>query len=582
MNETTGSDLEQQIAKIVSTHGADKSALLPVLRAIQAIFHHVPHTAMQQVATSLSLSLAHVEGVTNFYHFLSTVPRGRYDIFLSDCIIDYLHGREDIVRLLCEKLGTPLGSTRSDGHVSINDTSCTGLCDQGPAALINGHAVPHLDEQRIDRIASLIEEHVPLQLWPDEMFYIADTVRQRGPVLKDNLQPGTALRKAVSGNREALLEQLDHSGLRGRGGAGFPTALKWRLCRETPGDHYIVCNADEGEPGTFKDRELLRRHAHTLFEGMTLAAWVTGAREGFLYLRGEYLFLQEQLEQTLTERRRSNLLGEQICALTDFDFDITLRLGAGAYICGEESALLESLEGNRARPRNRPPYPVTHGLHGQPTVVNNVETFIAAAHIALHGSDWFAAIGTEHSRGSKLLSISGDCARPGIYEFPFGTPLAEILASCGAEDLSGVQMGGPSGSWITPDEFHRRLAFEDLSTGGSLMVFSRERDLLEMVHNFSRFFARESCGFCTPCRVGSSLLSRLMEKVCRGRADGDDLDRLRQLGKVMASTSHCGLGQTAANPILTTLEKEPQRYQQRLDRSGFYPDFDPKRELHPE
>ena len=573
--------LHQIVTDILVRHGSDTTALLPILREIQARFSHIPRQAMQQVATALSLPLAQVEGVAGFYHFLSTTPRGRYDILVSDCIVDQLHGREDVVRQLCNRLDTPLGETRSDGWVSINDTSCTGMCDQGPAILINGRAVPRLDERRVAQIVSLIEEHTPLQQWPDELFHVTGNVRRQGPLLKSALPPGSALQKAVSATPEVLLEQLQDSGLRGRGGAGFPTALKWRLCRETPGNHYVVCNADEGEPGTFKDRELLRRDAHTLFEGMTLAAWVTGAREGFLYLRGEYLFLQEQLERTLAERRRSNLLGDQICALTDFDFDITLRLGAGAYICGEESALLESLEGNRARPRNRPPYPVTHGLHGQPTAVNNVETFIAAAHIALHGSDWFAAIGTEHSRGSKLLSISGDCARPGIYEFPFGTPLAEILASCGAEDLSGVQMGGPSGSWITPDEFHRRLAFEDLSTGGSLMVFSRERDLLEMVHNFSRFFARESCGFCTPCRVGSSLLSRLMEKVCRGRADGGDLDRLRQLGKVMASTSHCGLGQTAANPVLTTLEKEPQRYQQRLDRSGFSPDFDPERELHP-
>ena len=579
MNEATSPNLEQQIATLIQVYGTDRTALLPILRNIQALFHHVPPEAIRQVADKLSLPPAHVEGVTSFYHFLSSQPRGQYDIHLSDCIIDQLQGREEIVRLLCDRLGTPLQTTRSDRRVSIGSTSCTGLCDQGPAMLINGRAIPRLDKPRIAQIATLIEKNTPLERWPEALFHIDSTIRQRGALLNEPLLRGSALQHAISTSRESLLDELEHSGLRGRGGAGFPTALKWRLCRETAGNHYVVCNADEGEPGTFKDRELLRHHPHALIEGMTLAAWVTGAREGFIYLRGEYLFLEQPLQQVLSERREAGLLGEQIGGVAGFNFDITIHLGAGAYICGEESALLESLEGNRPHPRNRPPYPVTHGLHGQPTVVNNVETFIFAAHIALHGSDWLRAIGTEKSPGSKLLSISGDCARPGIYEFAFGTPLKEILDTCGADDPLGVQMGGASGSWITPDAFHRRLAFEDLATGGSLMVFGQNRDLLEIRHNFSRFFAHESCGFCTPCRVGTSLQNRLVEKIRLGRASTADLETLRQLGKVMASTSHCGLGSTAANPVLTTLESAPQHYRQRLDPSGFTPDFNLEQEL---
>ena len=570
---------ESWITGLAATCGGDATALLPILHEAQERFAHIPRAVMQQIARTLSLPLAQVEAVVEFYHFFSSQPRGRYDILLSSCVIDRMRGGDESARLLCERLRVTPGGRRADGVVSVRHTSCTGMCDQGPALLVNGHAIAGLERERVEQVASLIERQIPLREWPRGLFRIAGNIRRSGPLLSGEIPPGAALQRALSLGRKGLLERLERSGLRGRGGAGFPTALKWRACREAPGEHYVVCNADEGEPGTFKDRELLRRHAHAVFEGMTLAAWVIGARRGFLYLRGEYRFLLQHLEQVLAERRGMGLLGERIGGGRDFCFDIAIRLGAGAYICGEESALLESLQGNLPRPRNRPPYPVTHGLFGQPTVVNNVESFAAAAHIALNGDRWLTARGTEHSRGSKLLSISGDCARPGIYEFAFGTPLEEILDACGARDLLGVQMGGPSGNWITPAEFQRSLAFEDLSSAGALMVFGRERDLLEIVHGFSRFFAHESCGFCTPCRVGTGLQARLVEKLRLGRGCDRDLERLRSLGELMSATSHCGLGQSAPNPVLTTLEKELQRYRERLVSNATTPDFDPGQEL---
>ncbi len=568
MGSASGSVTKQDTADILARYESDPFLLLPILQEFQDRFHFVPPQAKEAIARHLSLPLSHVEGVVGFYHFLSDEPRGEYEILLSDCIIDHFRGRESIRQRLCDQFSTRTESAQADARVSIRQTACTGLCDQGPAALVNGYAIAALDVQRVEQMVALIRCHIPVNQWPETLFQIESNIRLPGPLLYADLVPGKALERAFQETPEALLTRLERSGLRGRGGAGFPTGMKWRLCRETPGEHYLVCNADEGEPGTFKDRELLRHHAHAVLEGMTLGAWVTGAAEGYLYLRGEYRFLRPVLEQTLRERRKAGLLGEDIGGMKGFDFDITIRLGAGAYICGEESALLESLQGNRPRPRNRPPFPVTHGLRGQPTLVNNVETFAAVTFIALHGSEWLRNDGTETSPGSKLLSISGDCSRPGIYEFPFGTSIHEILDTCGAQSPMGVQVGGPSGNFITPREFTRRLAFDDLSTGGSFMIFNGERDLLEVIENFTRFFARESCGFCTPCRVGTSLQERLIKDLRQGKMRKEELPTLQQLGRIMATASHCGLGKTAANPVMTTLEKAPQYYQRAFVQTG--------------
>ena len=256
------------------------------------------------------------------------------------------------------------------------------------------------------------------------------------------------------------------------------------------------------------------------------------------------------------------------------DFDIEICLGAGAYICGEESALIESLEGKAGIPRNRPPYPVTQGYLGKPTVVNNVETFLAAAAIAVNGGDWFANVGTEKSKGTKILSISGDCLRPGIYEYPFGTTIQAILNDCGADDVLGVQVGGPSGTFISNQEFDRKLAFEDLATGGSFIIFNNSRNILDIVNNFTHFFAHESCGFCTPCRVGTSLLKKQLDKIVEGHGSAGDVVALEELCQMIKNHSHCGLGQTAANPVLTTLERYPELYQSRLKKISYEPGFD--------
>jgi [NiFe] hydrogenase diaphorase moiety large subunit len=575
MHSTRVEDCKAFVETLIHRYQCNPTELIRILREIQDRYRHVPDAAIEALASQLSLPRSRIVGVIEFYSFLHTAPRGRYDVLLSDSISDHMLGKQSLMDDLCRKLGVAPGVTRADGQVSVDNTSCTGLCDQGPAGLVNGYAVTRLTSGRIDRMVPLINESVPLAEWPSDFFAIDDNIRRADLLLNERPEPGAALAALLERGADALLDEIDRSGLRGRGGAGFNTAMKWRFCREAEGDaHYVVCNADEGEPGTFKDRVLLDSYADQVFEGMTLCARIIGARRGFLYLRGEYRYLLKPLQDLLAQRRQKGLLGDDILGATGFNFDIDIHLGAGAYICGEESALIESLEGKRGIPRNRPPYPVTHGYLGRPTVVNNVETLAAAAAIAVHGGQWFAAVGTAKSKGTKILSICGDCARPGIYEYPFGTPIRDILTDCGAGGTLGIQVGGPSGTFIEPGEYDRRLGFEDLATGGSFMIFDASRSLLDIVGNFTHFFAHESCGFCTPCRVGTSLMKNTLDKIHSGHGTAGDLVELRSLCELIKEHSHCGLGHTAANPIIETLERFPDLYEQRLKAIVFEPGFD--------
>jgi [NiFe] hydrogenase diaphorase moiety large subunit len=566
---------------LLSRYARNPDCLVQILRELQETLSWLPRATLSTVARELGLTLAHVEGVATFYRFLHTRPVGRYRILFSDNITDRMLGSEQLLAELCQRLRISTGSVRGDGRVSIDRTSCTGLCDQGPALLVNyRHVVTRLDIGRVAQIAELIEAETPVEDWPNSWFQVADNVRRADVLLGTPQQPGAALAAALTRGAAAVLDEVKHSNLRGRGGAGFVTGLKWQLCRDAPGDiHYIVCNADEGEPGTFKDRVLLSRHADTLFEGMTIAAYVVAASRGLLYLRAEYRFLLEPLRQVLHRRREQQLLGTAILGHSGFDFDIDIHVGAGAYVCGEESALIESLEGKRGTPRIRPPFPVERGFLGQPTTVNNVETLCAVTHIATNGGAWWAGIGTAQSTGTKIHSVSGDCERPGIYEYPFGTRIGRILEDCGARDTQAVQVGGPSGVCISAFEFGRRIAFEDVPTAGAFMIFDRSRDMFSVAHNFARFFAHESCGFCTPCRVGTTLVVKRMDKLAAGHGSRHDIEVLFELDKLMHSATHCGLGATACNPLRDTIAKFRPAYEQHLRSLHFEPAFDLDAEL---
>jgi len=553
--------------------------LLQYLCQIQHQLNCIPAAAISQLAGALQISAAEVRGVIEFYAFLHEQPRGQYDILFSDNITDQMLGSRNLLAQLCKRLGAEPGIPRDDLRVTIDTTSCTGICEQGPALLVNGRVVSRLDNSRIGQIADLVESEVEVTEWPQAFFLVEDNIQRRDQLLSKqtaDLSPdGSALHALLDYGETTLLETIEDSGLQGLGGAGFGTGIKWRRCKQAEADcRYVVCNADEGEPGTFKDRVLMNSYADSVFEGMTLCAGIIGAQHGLLYLRGEYRFLLEPLQQVLQQRRDNGLLGRNILGKQGFDFDIDIHLGAGAYICGEESSLIESLEGKRGIPRKRPPFPTTIGYLNKPTVINNVETFMAAAKIAVLGADWFRSSGTADSPGSKLLSISGDCKRPGVYEYPFGVTIRQILADCGAENTQAVQVAGAAGITLPITEIDRRIAFEDVATAGSFMVFNNDRDLLEMVQNFTHFFAHESCGLCTPCRVGGALLKDLVDKLVHGHATRHDLGEIETIGALMQDTSHCGLGSTAPNPVLDLLRHFPQLVEKRLAHSSYEPAFD--------
>jgi len=559
---------------ILERHPHRAERLVQILTEVQADQGWVSPEAAEAVADWTGLPLARVQGVIGFYAFLSGQPQGRYRVLFADNITDRMQGSQALMRHLCEKLWVEPGKVSTDGLVSVDITSCTGLCDQGPGLLVNGRAIPLASHARLDRIAALILGEVPVAQWPADLFQIDDLIRRRDRLLDSQLSPGDAIQACLSRGMEFTLAEIDRSNLRGRGGAGFPAGRKWAACRDAPGRRVVVCNADEGEPGTFKDRVLLNRYADLLIEGMTVCALTIGAAEGFIYLRGEYRYLLEALEQTLAERRSAGLLGANLLGRPDLAFDLEIRLGAGAYVCGEESALIESLEGKRGIPRSRPPFPVTHGYLGRPTVVNNVETFCAAALIALNGAAWWREAGTAQSTGTKLLSVAGDCPRPGIYEYPFGVSVREVLADCGAQDTQAVQISGPSGVCIDAGEFHRRLGFEDLPTAGAFTVFDHSRDMFEVARNFAHFFAHESCGFCTPCRVGTGMLKNVMDKIAAGHGTPYDLAEIERLDTVLRMSAHCGLGHTACNPTLDTLRRFRPAYAKRMKHLDFAPAFD--------
>ena len=370
-----------------------------------------------------------------------------------------------------------------------------------------------------------------------------------------SIQVNTGLARAIELGAQGVLQEVTNSGLKGRGGAGFPTGLKWKLCAEaTQTPKFVVCNADEGEPGTFKDRVILTDHAELMIEGMTIAALAIGAEKGIIYLRGEYTYLRESLETVLAARREANLLGENIQGQAGCTFDIEIRMGSGAYVCGEETGLIESLEGHRGEPRNRPPYPVDTGFNGRPTVVNNVETFAWVTTILNKGADWFAGHGSEKSKGLKLFSVSGDCDRPGVYELPLAITVQELMEVVGGENAKAVQIGGASGQCVPSSDFDRKIAFEDVSTGGSIIVFGPGRDMLDVAKNFLEFMVEESCGQCTPCRYGNPTLLEGVEMLEEGRCSAAYLNQLVSLGETIQTASKCGLGQSSANAFLSIVE----------------------------
>jgi len=370
-----------------------------------------------------------------------------------------------------------------------------------------------------------------------------------------------ALEKAVDIlTEEQVIAEVKASGLRGRGGAGFPCGLKWELARKAPGtEKYIICNADEGEVGTFKDRYILERDPFTLIEAITIAGHAIGARKGYIYLRAEYHYLLDLLGNAVSQAREKGVTR---------DFDIEIREGAGAYVCGEESALMESIEGKRGEVRYRPPFPPSKGLWEKPTVINNVETLMNIPQIILSGVSWFSQIGTERSKGTKVFSVSGDVARPGVYELVMGSPLRELVEGlASAKNTKMIQVGGATGRIIPYEMIDTPLDFENILGAGAVTVFDESRDVIDIMLRNMEFLAEESCGKCTPCREGTEVMTEILERLSRGEGTEKDIGDLQELASAMILSSLCGLGQAAPNPVTDSLQYFRDAYDNQIRKT---------------
>ena len=580
--------VDRVVSEACHTVENDPTRLLDVAREVQTRLGCVSPAAIDAIRRQLSVPRLTVESLVSFYSFLSKTPKGRVVIRLCDDVVDRLSGYERVARAFSEELGVGLGQTTPDGAITLERTACIGMSDQAPAALVGDVVVPDLSSDRAREVVADLRTHMtPERLvkrlgdgnnaHPLVRSMVRNHVRKSGPIVLTEAHRGEAIRKAGALSPAEVIRAIKTARLRGRGGAGFPTGIKWEMARAAPGQRkFAVCNADEGEPGTFKDRVLLTELPDRVFAGMTIAGYAVGAKEGILYLRAEYAYLRRFLEDVLARRRSDGLLGPNILARHSFDFDIRIQMGAGAYICGEESALLNSCEGFRGDPRNRPPFPAERGYLGCPTVVNNVETLACVTRILEIGPAAFSEVGSKQSAGTKLLSISGDVGRAGVFEVPFGVTVREVLDLAEGRDAAFLQVGGPSGRMIGPADFDRRICYDDLATGGAIVVFGPGRNPIDVARRYTEFFEDESCGYCTPCRVGNVLLRRGLERILAGRGEPADLAQLEEIARTMKAASRCGLGQTSSNPVATSLASFRPLYESlvREDPPGFRRSFD--------
>ncbi|MCE1248022.1 MAG: NAD(P)H-dependent oxidoreductase subunit E [Firmicutes bacterium] len=545
--------ISEEIKKLAEKYGKNRTSLLPIMHELTAKYGRITDEMMQETADALGIRPIDVYSTVSFYTFFNEKTKGKYIVRLCQTISCDMDGKSKVARQLENELGIKFGETTPDGLFTLEYANCLGMCDQGPAVMINhkiftkvtpGGVHQLLEECRkgkLDKIA--------------DMGSVRLNIIKSGPILDNKETENEGLKKALAMSRVDLIKEIRDSNLKGRGGAGFPTGVKWQIAAASKGEKkYVVCNADEGEPGTFKDRILMVEYPHRLIEGMTIASYAIGAEYGIIYLRAEYFFMKSHIEQVIEDRKSANLLGTNILGKEGFNFDVEIRMGAGAYVCGEETALIESLEGKRGEPRNRPPFPVVTGFDNYPTAVNNVETFVAASLIAAKGAEWFTEHGTEKTSGTKLMSISGDCANPGIYELPMGVTIDEMLIMAGGTGAKAVQVGGASGSCVPASQFDRKITYEDVATGGSIIIFGPNRDMLEVAKNFMEFFVEESCGQCFPCRKGNVKILEGIKLLEKGKCSTAYLSELISLGQSMQKASKCGLGQTSANAFINIIQ----------------------------
>ena len=566
-------DLRDRIEAVAARYPDRRSALLPALHLCQrALGGHVDRAALTEVAETIGVPVSVAFGVQSYYTMFNLRPVGRYHLQVDTNVPAMLAGAEETLAHLERLLGIRAGETTGDGLFTLSTVEDLASCGTCPVIQVGDRYYERMTPDRVNQLVAALRRGELPDLAIDGHWGTVCNVllaRRGNPAARQlpvYRQDGgyEALRLALSRPREAIVAEVKESNVRGRGGAGFPMGVKWGfLPKDQQGPVYLICNADEGEPGTFKDRQVLEHDPHLLLEGMAIAGYAIGARIGFIYLRGEFAWIGDILERAAAEARAARLLGTSILG-SGVDFDVVVHLGAGAYVCGEETALIESLEGKRGNPRMKPPFPAGVGLYGAPTIVNNVETLACVPYIVRHGAVAFRQFGSANNFGPKIFGISGHVNRPGTYEYPLGTPLETLLEAAGGVKgtLKAVIVGGLSVPILTADEaaglaldFDSCLKRRTMLGSGGIMVMNQTTSIPRVALRAIRFYAHESCGQCTPCRQGSHTVAELLSRLVAGHGRTEDIDHVLRLCDTIKGSTLCPTGDAFATPIEAMVSK---------------------------
>ncbi len=554
--------------------GRKRDALLPMLHDAQALYGWLPRDVQEAVGRALRVPLAEVHGVIEFYTMFYNQPTAKTLIRVCHDPACYLAGSAAVSKKIEESLAVSDGQTTVDGDITFEHVPCLGMCEHAPNAL---YGPKPAGDMTVDTVDDFLNGRYPE---PEPRIYGRPMIKLRragvlNPLsLTDYEEHGGFgdLRRALALAPEEIIDMLKQGKVLGRGGAMFPVGLKWEFTRGAPGspaEKHIIANADESEPGTFKDRGLMEEDPFSLVEAMIIAGYTVGAENGWIFVRGEYPRSYARLSNAVQKARAAGYLGRNILGQDGFNFDIEMRLGAGAYICGEETALFEAIEGKRGFPRIKPPFPTTNGLFNQPTAINNIETLVAAMAVIHMGVEAWLQLGTEESPGTKWFCLSGHLARPGLYEVPFGLTIRELIEMAGGvpgdKEIQAVLLGGAAGVFVGPGDLDMPLSYEAAKEhgvplgSGVIQVFDETADLREVLYRLSHFFAHESCGKCFPCQIGTQRQMEILDRVAHnGGSRPSDRQALRDLGFTMKQTSLCGLGQTASTAVNSALDLWPE------------------------
>jgi len=556
--------------------GRGREALLPLLQEAQTINGWLPREFLQAIGETLRVPLSDIHGVVEFYSMFYNKPMAPRVIRVCFDPACHMAGSPAVRAAIEERLGIKPGETTADGTISYECVPCLGMCEHAPNALNGDRPAGDLTPDDVDAFLEGSYPEPEPRIYGGPLIKLARAGKVDPTSLTDFEKFGgyKALRKAMTMTPEEIIAMMKGSDVLGRGGAMFPVGLKWEMTRNalgSPAEKHVVANADESEPGTFKDRALMEQDPFSLVESMTIAAYTIGAENGWIFLRGEYPRCYKRLKNAIEKARAAGYLGRDILGRRGFNFDIELRMGAGAYICGEETALFEAIEGKRGFPRIKPPFPTTHGLFQQPTAINNIETLAATVAVLNIGTEQWHKLGTAGSPGTKWFCVSGRVARPGVYEVPFGLTIRQLIQMAGGvlgQEIQAVLVGGAAGVFIGPGRLDTPLTYENSKENnfpigsGVIMVFDESVDLRDIMYMLARFFAHESCGKCYPCALGTQRQLEIMERILyQGGPGAKDKVMLRDIGLAMTQTSLCGLGQTAASAILSAADRWPELFE---------------------